>query len=424
MLPLAIPTSQPPVKDKALSNLKRLLLLKQFQIESLLEITNAINDNYSSESLFRIFEFTMRAQMGVDTLVVYHKDTAWRCVCCYGIDGKSVGEIDAETHLLPFTNTIYVEDIPADMPSDVLKPFELIIPIIHKSKPLAYMLMGNIREFNTDSLSEKVKFIQTVSNIIVVAIENKRLFRRQLEQERIKKELEVAGRVQNMLVPKSLPDNAVLQMDAFYQPHHNIGGDYYDYIPLNDKEFIICMADISGKGIAAALLMANVQATLRALARETSNLKELVTKLNDRVLEITQGDKFITMFIAHHNLATRKFTYINAGHNPPIMLRDGELTWLNRGCTILGILDKLPFLHQTTLDLPANTFVMTYTDGVTDTENSKGEYFEVERLLEVVKTNSHLPVNAVNKHLIKAINKFKGSGVYTDDISVLTYRVF
>ncbi|MGB1205527.1 MAG: SpoIIE family protein phosphatase [Chitinophagales bacterium] len=407
--------------------LERKLLLKQLQIESLLEITTAINNNFPAEVLFRIYEFILRAQMRVSKLIVLHKNDTWNYVCYYGVNNKTISQIDIEKQLLIYDKTTYLKDLD----DKFLSSFELLIPVYHKEEPLAFILIGDIeyqphlsKEEKEAALGEKRKFIQTISNIIIVAIENKRLFKRQIEQEGFKKELEVASKVQNMLIPSVLPNNEQIEMHAFYMPHHSIGGDYYDYIPINKNEFVICMADVSGKGIAAALLMANVQAVLRTLSRQTSNLKELVLELNQRVMEITNGDKFITLFLAKYHLKTRNLTYINAGHNPPIMFANDKIQLLESGTTILGAIEKLPFVNEGSVILPKNTVMMTYTDGLTDLESEKGEYFEMERLQDFVTKYAHLNMTDFNEELLQSIKSFKGEQAYTDDVSVLSCRIF
>ena len=408
-------------------DLERKLLLKQLQIDSLLEITTAINNNFPAEVLFRIYEFILRAQMRVSRLIVLHKNETWNYVCYYGVDNKTISQINVEEQLLIYKKTTYLKNLE----DSFLSAFELLIPVYHKEEPLSFILIGDIeyqphlsKEAKETALKEKRKFIQTISNIIIVAIENKRLFKRQIEQEGFKKELEVASKVQNMLIPSVLPNNKKLEMHAFYMPHHSIGGDYYDYIPINKDEFVVCMADVSGKGIAAALLMANVQAVLRTLARQTTNLKELVLELNQRVMEITNGDKFITLFLAKYHLKTRNLTYINAGHNPPVMFANGEIKLLESGTTILGAIEHLPFVNEGSLILPKNTVVMTYTDGLTDLESESGEYFEMERLKIFVKQHAHLNMTDFNEQLLQKIKAFKGEQEYTDDVSVLSYRIF
>ncbi len=414
-----------PLKKPENFDANRMLMLKQMQIDSLLEITNAISNNYSADVLFRIYEFTLRAQMGVHSLVIFHHQEKWRCVGCYGVDADVMASFTVEKDLIPFKDTILVKEEPS---LEVLQQFEVLLPIYHKDVPLAFVLIGDIRQGGAkDTLEEKINYIQTISNIIVVAIENKRLFKRQLEQENLKKELALAEQVQNMLVPNELPKNAAVHMDAVYMPHHNIGGDYYDYIPLNENEFVVCMADISGKGVAAAILMANAQAVFRAMVEQNpdQSITQILKRFNSRLTQITQGDKFITFFLGKHNIKERSFTYINAGHNPPfLILPDGRVEELDKGCTILGVFDELPKIEETTLTLDPYSLIFTYTDGVTDTENGKGEYFDPEKLADTLLQNRQHPVDEINKRLLDEINSFKGNHAYTDDISILTYRLF
>ncbi len=406
--------------------MKRVLQLKQLQIDALLDITQAINSNHSVEDLLRIYKFILRATMGANHLLVFYNTNPWVCVCQDGVSKESSQKIKVDQELLNYKETTVVDK----NIHENLALFDLIIPVYHKSEPLAYALIGGMKASTSenDSEKERIKFIRTMTNITTVAIENKRLFKRQLEQERMNKEMELAANVQTHLIPTpaTLPSNRHLEMDAVYQPHRNIGGDYYDYIPLNEEEFLVCMADISGKGVAAALLMSNVQAVLRTLVHtvtDTSDLKALITSLNSRLHEI-MDERFITLFLGHHHLKTRQLTYVNAGHNPPLLIHDGTCTLLDKGCTILGFFDKLPEVKVTQVNLPANSVVLTYTDGLTDVVNEAGVYYEIERLQEFAKIQSNLPVKEFNTLLMEQLEQFKGKEQYTDDISILTYRLF
>src|SRR5690606_33837514 len=145
-------------------------------------------------------------------------------------------------------------------------------------------------------------FVQTFTSIIVVAIENKKLARKELEQEVFRKELEIAREVQSMLFPKELPDTDKVRAFASYLPHHTIGGDYYDYIQQDENNFLVCIADVSGKGIPASLLMSNFQASLRTLVRQTNDLKQIVNELNFVIKANAKGERFITFFVAAFDL--------------------------------------------------------------------------------------------------------------------------
>jgi sigma-B regulation protein RsbU (phosphoserine phosphatase) len=184
-----------------------------------------------------------------------------------------------------------------------------------------------------DHLKEVLPFIHTITNIIVVAIENKRLTKDTISQAQLQKELELAARMQSMLFPAHLPHDKRVDLAATYLPHQQIGGDYYDYIQLNPDELLVCIADVSGKGISAALLMSNFQANLNAKAHHFSSLKNLVIELNESVNKSAKGEKFITAFFAVLNTKTHTLNYVNAGQNPPFIFHNNEFTLLDKGTT-------------------------------------------------------------------------------------------
>jgi sigma-B regulation protein RsbU (phosphoserine phosphatase) len=161
-----------------------------------------------------------------------------------------------------------------------------VIPVYHKKYPIAFTFIGENLIDAEDDVYEPIRFVAAITNIIAVAIENKRLFKKQLEQERLKRELELAVQVQNMLIPGVLPHTAEFEFDGVYHPHEGVGGDYYDFIELGEREMAFCIADISGKGIAAALLMSNFQASLHSLInRKYLSVIEFASLLNERVLK-------------------------------------------------------------------------------------------------------------------------------------------
>jgi sigma-B regulation protein RsbU (phosphoserine phosphatase) len=301
-----------------------------------------------------------------------------------------------------------------------LEGFEYIIPVLHKKKPIGFSFIGNFASNELDTIEEKLKMIQTITNIILVANENKILFKNQMEQMLLQKELKVAADIQNLLIPSSLIDNEYVTAAAFYKPHKNVGGDYYDLIQTGENEIVFCICDISGKGVPAALLMANFQANLRAIVARGYNLDTTVTLLNKKVKEITQGEKFITLFIAKYNFSTRKLQYVNAGHNPPISIYKESVNLLDKGCTIIGMFDELPFLAVGEEMMPEGSKLICFTDGLTEASNESNELFELDRLITFIKDNNHLDVNQINADLVDRINLFKGENDFDDDLTLLS----
>jgi sigma-B regulation protein RsbU (phosphoserine phosphatase) len=310
--------------------------------------------------------------------------------------------------------------------SELLKEFQAIIPVMHQEKPLAYVLVSKnsgSNQFDNESLN--LSFVQTISNIVAVAIENKNLAKKGLVQERINKELEVAREMQKLLFPAELPTNKKMDISARYIPRHAIGGDYYDFIPLGDEEYILCIADVSGKGISAALLMANFQATIRTVLKyQKFELPFLMEELNKKVVHATQGEKFITFFIAHYNAFTHELKYVNAGHNHPILYQDKEITLLETGCTGLGMLDELPSIKVGKLSLSPNATLVLYTDGIVELENENQEQFEVEQLIQYIESYSQLTMEDMNNLIFSKLEQWKGTQKYDDDTAIFSCKFF
>lgn len=404
--------------------LKNQLKLKQLEIDALLEITKAINSNQSASALFNLFQHTLQNQIGVEQLLLMYTDSKgeWEPV----IGDKLIPETNPGMmeSLLQYNGLTDLSVLNGSLPA-YLKKFDILIPVYHKDNPLAYLLMSNPKVESYEPVEDKIKFAQTVTNIIIVAIENKRLFKKELEQQAFRRELELAAQVQNMLITNDLPKDNGIAMSAIYQPHQNVGGDYYDYMKLNDDEFFFCIADISGKGIAAALLMANFQAQIRELTkRNPSTIEEYMQELNSGVLMSTKGEKFITLFLAKYNRQTRILKYVNAGHNPPILINAGGYKLLEKGATILGMFEKLPSVKMGQIPIVEDTTIVCYTDGLTDIMNESNEIFSLETLLSFLRENREEDVDQLNAKLQERINVFKGSNDFIDDVTVLTVRIF
>jgi sigma-B regulation protein RsbU (phosphoserine phosphatase) len=273
-------------------------------------------------------------------------------------------------------------------------------------------------------LEENVKFIQALSNIIVVAIENMKLANQQLQQEAFRKELEIASDVQQFLFPEKLPNTEHLKIEASYLPHDIIGGDYYDYIPINKNQFLICVADVSGKGIPAALMMSNFQASLRTLLRQTPNLTEIVEALNYQVFDNAKGEKFITFFGAIYDINLRTMVYVNAGHNPPMLFdKKNGVRLLEDGSTVLGAMQSLPFINEGFITDLAEFTLLAYTDGVTETSNDEGVEFGQQALIDYFEMNNQKELSTIHQDIIVQLDGFKGRNSYRDDITLLTCRV-
>jgi sigma-B regulation protein RsbU (phosphoserine phosphatase) len=396
----------------------RVLLKRQTELNSLLEVTRAINKNIATSVLIQMLEFIMQSylQIGKFRFLIEDNDN-FICISKYGGDIEPVSILHRACSSLSKIKTA----VPvAGSTNPVLKQYDYFIPVSQKSKVIAYALIGN---FNTspEMLNNDLNFIQTLINVVLVALENKKLFRERLQSERFQREMELAVEVQNMLIPIRIHKDASVEMDARYLPHQNIGGDYFDFIRLNDHEFLWCIADVSGKGISAALIMANFQASLHAWATVEDDLTNIIERLNKIVLNNTKGERFITLFLAKYNEHTRKLNYVNAGHNPAILYSKGEAILLKLGTTMIGAFEELPFLNEGEIDVDPGSLVFNYTDGLMDYEGPK--MWNEEKLLKFIMQHGQLSPDSFNQTLLDHLNLLiKGKPI--DDITLLTLRIF
>ncbi len=399
------------------------LKLYSFKLNALLEITQAINENLSGRELLKRYESILTDDLNIGRIAIIKLNEKWETILTTGADKEDVSHIDVEKELLPIKEISFV----TSSPHLSLKNFDIIIPVITQDTPLAFVLIGDIDE-EAEGISPTIKhlhFIQTISNVIIVAIENIRLHKESLRQEAMRKELELASRIQHMLIPENstLPQNKHIRFTAFYHPHFSVGGDYYDCISLNNNEFGFCIADVSGKGISAAILMSNFQANLRALFSDEITLDQLVNRLNTRVMASAKGEKFITLFIGKYIVDRRELQYINAGHNPPLLYEENkkQLSMLMKGCVGMGMLDKIPACEMGVVTMHEPTKMFCYTDGLVELLDESGVESGIEFGTEKIEghvTNTH-PIHENINDIIESHNILEGNTAIFDDISIL-----
>ncbi|MGB6037271.1 MAG: hypothetical protein WBG42_13440, partial [Cryomorphaceae bacterium] len=234
------------------------------KLDILLETTNAINSNKSTEDLLKQYRNTVEHDLQIRRLVLFMQiENIWSCALQYGVDDDYSEDIELFNQISNKNEVVYLRD----QKHEKLRNFDFLIPVSNDNKPLCFVLIGDIDE-NEIRMSPSIKhrtFIQTLTNIIAVTIENKALFKRSLKQERIDTELQLAAEMQALMVGSGSQEYPLFEVATYYQPHQAIGGDFCDFIPLGKDEAFFCMADVSGKGVSAAFIMATIQAHLKAL---------------------------------------------------------------------------------------------------------------------------------------------------------------
>jgi len=298
---------------------------------------------------------------------------------------------------------------------------EMACPIVGQGRIIGVF---NLENDDTDAYHEgHLEFLKTFASQAAAAIERARLLDAALEARNLERELEIARGIQESFLPEKAPEMAGLDLHGINLSYGEVGGDYYDFIPIVENQLGLAIGDVSGKGVAAALLMAAFRASLLAEIRNHYAIRRIFEKVNRLLYESTDTGKFVTAFYGVLDVKNRVFTFSNAGHNPPLLLRaNGSVEWLTEGGLALGILSDATY-EERPIALAAGDVLVLYTDGVTEASNSTGEQYGVKRLEELVRARASEPARAVVEALRSEVEAFTGELHLNDDLTVVVARL-
>lgn len=253
-------------------------------------------------------------------------------------------------------------------------------------------------------------------------IENARLYEEEKRLQQMEEDLKTAKNVQLSLLPKENPRLPDIDIAGFSLPAREVGGDYYDFINLDQDHLGIVIADVSGKGMPAALLMANLQATLRGQALTNYAPSQCVAKSNSLLCRSVETGKFVTLFYGILNTKEKSFTYTNAGHCYPLIFNSkGKFRKLEEGGLILGVLDNYPY-QQKRIILEPGELILLFTDGISEAFNKRKEQFEEERLIKVVQENFHLDAKGISQRILDSVIAFQKDVPQSDDLTLVVVK--
>jgi phosphoserine phosphatase RsbU/P len=275
-----------------------------------------------------------------------------------------------------------------------------------------------IRVHQRDQLGDLAESFNEMSSSVSELIEE------QSRRQKLENEISIAREVQEQLFPRSLPVLPGLQLAAVCRPARVVSGDYYDFIVLGPSRVGIALADISGKGIFAALLMASLQAALRSTAAfdGKDGTAGLVARLNTHVFKNTSDDRYATFFYAVYDADTKMLNYTNAGHLAPFFVSDAGVQSLDTGGTVIGLFEDCPYT-QGTLKIEPGSLLVAFSDGLTEPENVYGEEFGMQRLKEEILRQRNIPAQRLAENLIAAAEQWAGTPEQADDITVVIARM-
>ena len=273
---------------------------------------------------------------------------------------------------------------------------------------------GKLSGFDYDN--EDKEFLAAVADMLGVGINNARLRRQEWE-------VEEAREIQQALLPKQIPQMSGYEIAGAWRTAGTISGDYFDVLKFNEDKAALCIADVSGKGMPAALLMSNVQATVKAFGTEDISVSELTNKINRVLCSNTVSGKFVTFFYCTLDAKRKTLSYTNAGHNPPIHIgRNGKVARLDRnGGAVLGEFPEWNYA-ESGIHLRSGDALVLFTDGITEIRNSQGQEFGEDRLIQLLKRNAGQSASELQRKIMSAVAEFS-DGEFADDATLLVVSV-
>lgn len=302
-----------------------------------------------------------------------------------------------------------------------LQPF-LLLPLLWHEQLIGVLILGE-REAGTAFSGEDLSLLSILANQIAIALENSRLYQEQLEKQHMEKELALAREIQRMLLPLESPISDHFEITALSIPSREVvGGDYYDFYFEHSDRLGIVIADISGKGIPASLIMANLQAVSRVSARQFKTPSEVVHNVNQHIARTTSVEKYATFFYGVYHLRSKKFIFTNAGHNYPIWRRhDGRVQVLTQTNLIVGASHDVRY-RDARIKLAANDFLIFYTDGVTEVMNDLDEFYGEQRLLAVISKFNGTSARALRDLIYDEVKSFSENFKVFDDMTLIILK--
>jgi phosphoserine phosphatase RsbU/P len=405
-----------------LKDVNRSLDSKVNQLSSLFDLSKEFSGILEEDMVGKLLVYSIIGQLLVSKFAVVTCSNQEIQILETKIPEQQLRNAIVSCDVQRFNQVILKEEINKDFESLAKIGIVLIIPMQIKGETKGLILLGSRMNKMPYSQSD-IEFAASVGSLAIISIENSRLFKEALEKQRLEKDLEIARNIQKNLLPDSIPELKHYEISAFNKSARQVGGDYYDIVKLDNGNTVIAIADVSGKGVQAALLMANVQAFLKSICKQNIELDKASNLINDLVSENTTEGSFITFFWGVLDNEKKKLTYVNAGHNPPLLVRNGEIIKLKTGGMILGVMETIIPYQSDVVNLESGDTLVLFTDGVTEAMDINNEEYSDERLEELVVKLSNENVDRILELIKEDVAEYTNGALQSDDITCLVLRV-
>ena len=410
-----------------LRRVNRRLSVKVFQLHNLFDVSRELTSTFDEDAIHGLVTATVMGHLMVSRCALYRLREG-RLVLAHarGLGGedlaRAVSEAEPQSLLDLLRAPVLVSELPESPVRAALAAagMSLLVPLSAPPRSLGFLAVG-ARASGVPFTEEDREFAQTLSRQAVAALESVRLHRLGMEQQRRDREMQIAREIQQSLFPESFPSVPGFQVSARSLPCYEVGGDHYDFIPLPGGRLALAIADVSGKGAPASILMASVHASLRALAG-TGEPAGLMRRINRFLFESTQPNRYATVFYGELDPATRRLSYVNGGHIPPYRVTArGVEDRLAAGGPALGVIGDASY-EASEVVLEAGDLVAMVTDGVTEASSPADQEFGDEGVIDVLRKSRATGAEEALQALVEAVHAWAGPVGCADDLTALVVR--
>jgi len=403
------------------------------QMQALLESTRLINSTLDLDELLQIIVEEINRNLTADRTTLYlvdkKKGEIWSKVLLGDESlfirqaiGKGISGYVAKTGQIINIPDAYKDsrfNPEVDKKSGYKTRSILCAPVLDKNNKIIGVIQ-TLNKKRAEFNDHDIRFLQALAVNIAIAIENARLYQEALERKKLENEISLAGEINKYLLPQEIPNIPGYEIFAYHQPSKYIGGDYFDFFTFPDK-LLFVLADVSGKGVPAALLMANLHAAFHTLCNEVTSCVSLIKKINSHFNLFTAPDRYATLFLGKLHLKSNRLEYINCGHIPPMLFNYGSsknnVTYLEHGGVPLGFMEDYDF-QLGKVEFKPESYLIICSDGITEAMNKKGEMFGRDKILEFTEKNLSLSLKKFGDQFLKKVFRFSKEGTYHDDITL------
>ncbi len=421
-----------PLHNWLQSRLERRIFRTRWRLREMLESFLATTARYTERTaLWEAFGEKLKENIGVKTMHVLLLDPDHRrFLRPDGVPAELPADTSLQRELERRPRPLALEELRASRQVEVKSEEQhwfdehdvsVLLPILVHGEPVGALALGF--EYGYDEIkADELDILLSITSRVALENENLRLIEENLEKRRLEEQLALARQVQERFLPTELPETPGLDLAAECRFSLEVAGDMYDVIPLSRDRTLLAIGDVAGKGAGAAMIMANLQASLRALAETDLSLEAVLTRMNTLVARATSSEQFVTFFAAIYNPAKQTLTCVNAGHNAPLLIRtDGEVEALTDGGLLLGVMDDAEYTAFTTT-FGEGGLLVAFTDGVSEAENGQGDMYGEERIKDLAKTECNLDARSLMHALQDDVDRFRGDVPLGDDVTLLVVK--